>query len=66
MKYFCAALALLAASLVQARDPYANPGNLPAKTDAQNGQTGYNDCQKRYGSSNPKAMCQNAYLNSAK
>ncbi|PWZ01007.1 hypothetical protein BCV70DRAFT_159345 [Testicularia cyperi] len=43
-----------------------NPATLPAKTDAAHGQTGYNDCQSRYGATNPKAKCQNIYINSVK
>ncbi len=39
---------------------------MPAKTDAKGGQTGYNDCQQRYGASNPKAKCQNVFINSVK
>ncbi|ETS61176.1 carbohydrate-binding module family 13 protein [Moesziomyces aphidis] len=58
-----ALLALLAGVIgVTAYDP----AHMPAKTDAQGGQTGYNDCQQRYGASNPKAKCQNVFINSVK
>lgn len=43
-----------------------DPAHMPAKTDANGGQTGYNDCQQRYGATNPKAKCQNIFINSVK
>ncbi|KDN42633.1 hypothetical protein K437DRAFT_160008 [Tilletiaria anomala UBC 951] len=43
---------------------YQNPGNLPAKVD--NTQTGYNDCQSRYGNTKQSARCQNLFVNSIK
>nr|UOP57108.1 hypothetical protein [Thecaphora frezii] len=43
-----------------------DPAHMPAKTDAQHGQTGYNDCQSRYGASSPTAKCQNVFINSVK
>ncbi|PWN36029.1 uncharacterized protein FA14DRAFT_160935 [Meira miltonrushii] len=55
--------ALLAISMVKAD---YNPANLPAKSDPQHGQFGYNDCQKRYGASTPTGHCQNIFINSIK
>lgn len=57
------ATAALCASQVQAV-PFATPTNLPAKIAADKGQSGFNDCRKRYGDSRPDALCQNAYVNS--
>ncbi|PWN21786.1 hypothetical protein BCV69DRAFT_297995 [Microstroma glucosiphilum] len=61
-------LALLAivgfASLSSVKAEFDTPHNLPAKSDGKNGQTGYNDCRKRYGDSHAKAHCQNIYVNS--
>ncbi|EPQ31712.1 uncharacterized protein PFL1_01045 [Pseudozyma flocculosa PF-1] len=43
-----------------------DPAHLPAKTQAEGGQTSYNDCQTRYGASSPTAKCANAFINSIK
>ena len=59
-----ALLALLAGALGVSAG--YDPAHMPAKTDAAGGQTGYNDCQTRYGASNPKAKCQNVFINSIK
>ncbi|PWN53882.1 hypothetical protein IE53DRAFT_309429 [Violaceomyces palustris] len=57
-------LAVVLAAIGVAAD--YDPANMPAKTDAAGGQIGYNDCISRYGASNSKAKCQNAYINSIK
>ncbi|CAO1637155.1 unnamed protein product [Parajaminaea phylloscopi] len=58
-------LALLGLATV-AQAAYDTPDNLPAKTDKAGGQTGFNDCKKRYGDSSQSSLCQNVYINSIK
>lgn len=72
MKLSVASIALAALSAtVLAQDngdqygsKYQDPDNLPAQVDGGHGQTGYNDCAKRYGASSSKARCKNAFINS--
>ncbi|KAL9935223.1 hypothetical protein V8E36_005571 [Tilletia maclaganii] len=63
---FYQSIAILTAFLVPgALALYDNGTNLPPKTDAAYGQTGFNDCQSRWGAFNQSSKCQNVYLRSA-
>lgn len=59
-----AALGFLFVSAIAVQAVYDTPDNLPDQV-APGVQTGSNQCRRRWGEWNPKANCQNLYVNNA-